>query len=1054
MAVSRGRILALLAITVAGLADRAWAGSPSPKDLLQDRIQALRAHARYAEALQSARQLLQIQEQDSTTRPYEIKNTVQLVRYAEEAGAAPVSVRLELARADSASGAIDSLLNAGDFQNAEVLARRRLAIRERALRPDHPELGRALADLSWITEELGHYEESLSLARRALDIARKTFGESHPEVAACLSAEALALGDLGDCAGAEPLYRRALSILRSSLRPDDPQLPRTISDFAALLITAGRFHEAEEMNREALALRRRILAPNDPEIGQSLNNLAYSLRREGDFASAEALYGEAISIWRQSLSPNDPNLASALNNLAVLYQYQGDYGAAEGLYRRALDQLHRAYGESHPLIASGLANLAETLRREGRPEEAEQSIRAALDMHRKLLGNEHFMVASDLETLAGILREEKNLPEAERVMREALALQEKVQGPDHPELAGTFQDLGEILYDRGDLAGAEDAYRRTLSLQRRRYAADHPAVVEALVRLGDLQRQEGRLAAAESLLAAAAERFESARVRAGLGVARATFLDSPYPALAACRLELAKSQEAWRDQEEANGRVLADLLLAAGGTGMEPADQARQDSLARALSRLEDADLTLEGGGQGTPGSAADSSSRRVRAELSAVQRSWSLFQYRKAALHPVEHGKAYSLSRIQRSLPESTVLIGWLDVAAEHGGIRSWVYLVRPSGPVIWEPCLSAPSDSAYGNPMEVGSSYRRQLAEAGESALGPPTGREDSPLARALWREKIEPLLPYLDGVRNLIVVPSGAMLGAPIEALIDEDGHDPLDRFAISYVPSATLHAWLAEKLEAKDRARVGANARRTLLVGDPARAAAVRPEEAAGDDLPALRWSREEVSGIATLLPGATILLGSEASEQEIVRLATTGDLRRFSILHFATHALVDNVRPERSAIVLSTADLPDPVASALRGERIYDGLVTAGKIVREWKLDADLVVLSACETALGRSVRGEGYVGLAHALLQVGARSVIVSLWSVNDRATSLLMQRFYHDWLGGVAGGGVIGARRVTKAEALAEAKRWLRDYTDPDGRHPFAHPFYWSAFILMGDPS
>ena len=105
-----------------------------------------------------------------------------------------------------------------------------------------------------------------------------------------------------------------------------------------------------------------------------------------------------------------------------------------------------------------------------------------------------------------------------------------------------------------------------------------------------------------------------------------------------------------------------------------------------------------------------------------------------------------------------------------------------------------------------------------------------------------------------------------------------------------------------------------------------------------------------------------------------------------------------------------------------------------------------MTLSACETGLGKEIAGEGYVGFSHAFYQAGARSLLVSLWKVDDRATSLLMERFYQNYLGSEE------ARPTSKAEALREAKRWLREYETSDGRGPYEHPYYWSAFILMGD--
>jgi CHAT domain-containing protein len=244
------------------------------------------------------------------------------------------------------------------------------------------------------------------------------------------------------------------------------------------------------------------------------------------------------------------------------------------------------------------------------------------------------------------------------------------------------------------------------------------------------------------------------------------------------------------------------------------------------------------------------------------------------------------------------------------------------------------------------------------------------------------------------------------------------------------------------------------REAAEAGGSVRSAATLDEEVGAlAALPRLPGSRQEVALLSDLVPESTVLLGADASEQELVRLADSGALAAFGTIHLATHALVDDELPERSALVLSQVDLPDPLDAAISGERIYDGLLTAKEIVREWTMNADLVTLSACETALGKEIVGEGYIGFAHAFLQAGTRSLLVSLWKVEDRATSLLMRRFYENRAGAYEDEreGLTG-RPMTKAAALREAKRWLRGYTDEEGRQPYGHPYYWSAFILIGE--
>src|SRR5262249_1592142 len=185
----------------------------------------------------------------------------------------------------------------------------------------------------------------------------------------------------------------------------------------------------------------------------------------------------------------------------------------------------------------------------------------------------------------------------------------------------------------------------------------------------------------------------------------------------------------------------------------------------------------------------------------------------------------------------------------------------------------------------------------------------------------------------------------------------------------------------------------------------------------------------------------------------------------------THGVIDVGEPKRSALLLARDRLPDPLAQTQAGKKVYEGRLTMADMLSSWQLEAELVTLSACETALGAEGGGDGFVGFSQALLLAGARSLVVSLWKVDDQATALLMTRFYQNLLGKRDG----RAKPLPKAEALREAKHWLRDLTadqvDQEAArlpkverggvrtragapsaeaHPYAHPYYWSAFILI----
>jgi hypothetical protein len=245
---------------------------------------------------------------------------------------------------------------------------------------------------------------------------------------------------------------------------------------------------------------------------------------------------------------------------------------------------------------------------------------------------------------------------------------------------------------------------------------------------------------------------------------------------------------------------------------------------------------------------------------------------------------------------------------------------------------------------------------------------------------------------------------------------------------------------------------------------------------------LKGAQRELQAVRAVFPAATVLTGSEASEQNLDKLAAEARLGQFRYLHFATHGLLDDKSPMQSALILSQDQLPEPLEQVLAGKAAYDGRLTADQMLRGWKLDAELVTLSACETGLGKFAGGEGYLGFSQALFLCGARSLVLSQWKVDDASTALLMTRFYENLTG--RRGSL--AKPMTKAEALAEAKSWLRNLeateveelsggtsrgldTDtargrrrsqpakqietPASFHPYAHSYYWAPFILVGDP-
>jgi CHAT domain-containing protein len=340
-----------------------------------------------------------------------------------------------------------------------------------------------------------------------------------------------------------------------------------------------------------------------------------------------------------------------------------------------------------------------------------------------------------------------------------------------------------------------------------------------------------------------------------------------------------------------------------------------------------------------------------------------------------------------------------------------------------------------------EIDTLARRLYDETStqEAGIG---GRSDA--AETLSRILLGPVWSELERGHRLVVVPDAALHIVPFAALpAPGSGERLLDRFEIAYLPSATTLAVQRQRLEQRLPAPKWAAvlADPVFTPDDPRLAspsgsgsvsrASVQPEAERGapdvaplSALERLPSTRREAATIAALAPAGRVWTALDfAASREA---ALSGHLRDARVVHFATHGLADLRNPELSGLALSMVDAAGkPREGFLSLSDIYD-----------LDLQADLVVLSGCRTALGKEVRGEGIMGLTRGFLYAGVPRVVASLWEVQDRTTAELMDRFYR----------ALWQDRLPPAAALREAQRSLR--RDPRYREPYS----WAGFVLQGD--
>ena len=744
----------------------------------------------------------------------------------------------------------------------------------------------------------------------------------------------------------------------------------------------GRYVQAEHCAREALAISQRLFPAGHPLVIGATGGLACALMSQGRMDEAELLFRMVLASAIADEGDRSSAAASGYNSLGVTLAAEGDYeGAAEML--RLAEEIQRANcGFDHEIF---LSNYARALIHLGQLDEAELRVRKSLGIYMSVHGDSCSEVAGQLASLAQIKRLKGDLVSADSLYACAATIDRNVLGPQHPEFLHPEICRAEIQLQLGRPAAARCLLEPLLHEMDPALRVSERS--QCLHVLGRALHEQGRSSEAERCLTESARLYERARDRAGGEFRRATMnLVSPYSDLALCRLDLGRPDQAWVAVESGLGRCLEDLLLAdRSRSGVE---SARADSVRQTLNDCEERLAVLTG--QLPADRSLQSAKRRAEADLLDAEASWSHVQSEFLRSRRLFLGEGVSLARVQGAMKSGTAIVGWVD--GDDAGSRNheaWGYVLRKFGPVHWVRLPSQMRAPRADEPTPA-ALFHDDLVEASAREVRASLNSRIEGRARRIADERIVPLLPFLTDIHRLVVIPSGPMLGIPVEAMKFADGTWLSDRFEVVYSPSATV---LAELVDARRVPLAVGN--RILLVGDPL--LLPQPKPAARVDLNGgLAWSsaassslgslalnrgassatgqitrflrplpqsRTEIQVIATMFSDATTLLGARASMDAIRGLVDSGEIARFRNLHFATHALVDDQSPDRSGLVLSQVYAYDSTGVTQPRTPTRDGILSMKQILRDWRLDADLVTLSGCSTALGRPSGGEGTLGL-------------------------------------------------------------------------------------------
>ncbi|GAB5525522.1 MAG: hypothetical protein Roseis2KO_33940 [Roseivirga sp.] len=880
-------------------------------------------------------------------------------------------------------------------------------------------------------------------------------------------------------------FQQALSIYKQGDWQHKPEVGTLYHDMGSLYVYMGDLQSALRYYLLGLELRTAILEDSHIDIVSSYESIGVVYAQKFEFEKALEAFLKAMNMVEKSFGNDHPKLARSLSNTANVYTLMGHTTLALEYLERALAIMRISFPEAHPNISLIRMNIGIAHMHEGRNTLAMQQFQKALSIQRSVFGEEHYIVAKSLDNVGIIHRKEKRYDSGLEFFEKALAIRKSLFGLNHPDVANSFQNIGELYTEMSDKLAIR-YLEQAAEIRERVLGPFHPDVANAYDQLGTYYQSAGDLKSALNAYQNAlfvnvsgfqpdslykhpdiSEYREGNMLLASLG-AKADALVKLYEQTADLRnLEFAQEtyklchrlidenrQKRMRHEDKLllgnisksvyQGAVETSYALA-GITGNRSYEvdaflfaerskaavlfenlsrsQAKQfsglpDSLLSKEQTLKSDQsyyqsqlLNLNAARRGDQNKAFNELRENLFDTNEALDDLRKLLEQRYPKYYQLMYqNKILSPKEVQAMLSMDQVLVEYFESES-----RMFLFTIT--------------ADSFRVKSFDKDPEYRLMMEQYIRS-FQPEAARTDFARQFDQFREASsflyqQLLLPALSGLSQpgdrLIIVPTEALAYVPLELLVDSNvqasGTEDyksleymLKRYAVSYAPSASLVL----------QPQIGTTSlgRSSLLAFAPDYTGKAGP--LAKSNLPqGLKWNTIELDEISQYVSG-DYFKGKEATEGLFKKIA--GD---HSILHLAMHAFVDEEEPMQSRLVFSQD-----------ADSTEDGMLYAYELFN-MELPADMVVLSACNTGLGKVEEGEGMMSLGRAFFYAGSPSIIASSWAVDDQSTSKLMGLFYK-----------YIAEGKTKDRALQQARI---DFLET-GNGIKTHPYYWAGFAVIGN--
>ncbi|MDZ7333466.1 MAG: CHAT domain-containing protein [candidate division KSB1 bacterium] len=888
---------------------------------------------------------------------------------------------------------------------------------------EHPQTADSYNHLATIYGSKGDYQKALDYFQHANAIFRRHFGENHVQVACSYHNLGMIYRKMAD-------YDRALDFFHKSLAIDlklsgerSPDVAMGYNRIGTIYGTIGDYDWAFEYLQKSLSICLAVFGEKHPQVASNYNDLGVAYQKKGDYSQALEFFNKSIAVTAQTVGENHPKLAIGYGNLGVIYRELGNYDQAIEYHQKALAIHLISLPENHDFAANCYRNLGVAYHLKGDDEKAIENYHKSLAIQQKLCGAKHSLVADMHQLFGELYLEDNNFQQALRHSQQAIIA-----------LTPDFSDTN--IYSNPPLAALrlEEQAIFALNLKANALQRYYSAVSSDL---NDLEMAFQTYQLTSDLINRVRHRYQAEGSK--------IFLEEKTSKIFAAAIRTAlqlydltqncdNREKAFLFAEKAKAMVLQAAL---------------QDARARRFANLPDSLLEQErqlkidlawhdSQLQKELQKKADQDSvmiKEFQARLFRLNSEYQQFVEQLEKNFPKYYKLKYqtpsiSIAELQGSLPPDAALIEYLI-----GEAMIYIFVItRDNFDVV-----SVTQDANFASAVE---SLARSIKKA-EIANFVVTSHQ-------LYLRLIQPIEHLLTSKSRLIVIPDGILYRIPFETLLASEPESKVDltrfdylikRFEISYHYSATLYLNTPkEASEEQERFLAGAfigfapvfnkdkrngyilasNLPALTLAEAGSDARTIHLDEKRIHELP--HSEREVIKIIKGFEASGKTALGyfhSDASEENFKRESS-----QYQIVHIATHGIINEERPQLSGIVFSQPQ--DSVFSD-------DGILYAGEAYN-LNLQADLLVLSSCESGLGKLVPGEGMMALTRGFFYSGASNIIVSLWKVSDKYTSQLMIDFYTNILNGKD---YAAAIRETKINLIKNPATAL--------------PKIWGGFVLVG---